>query len=45
MEPSSAPWRVIESAPGVFVVTLAGARDEISAAPKKFSYLRTQGNQ
>jgi hypothetical protein len=31
-----------ESSPGAFVVTLAGARDEISTAPRKYSYGRTE---
>lgn len=33
---------VVESAPGVFVVTMAGARDEISVIPGKFRYQRTE---
>ncbi len=36
---------VVESPPGVFVVTMAEARDQISAAPNKFSYQRTEVKQ
>ena len=33
---------VVETAPGVFRVTMAAARDEISAAPGKFAYKRVE---
>jgi hypothetical protein len=33
---------VVESAAGVFVVTMAGSRDEISVTPGKFRYQRTE---
>ncbi len=37
--------RVAETAPGVFQVTTSAARDEISAAPKEFSYRRIEAHQ
>jgi hypothetical protein len=37
--------RVAETGPGVFQVTMSAARDEISAAPKKFSYKRIEALQ
>jgi hypothetical protein len=33
---------VAEQSPGIFVVTMAGRRDEISIVPGKFSYRRTE---